>query len=600
MWNTLWATPVFFALALLCHQAPAFAQKPKPSGAQAKQGSQSPPSVSERLQSLGSYEKSALQYALQKRGLQIENTPSGKIVGAIHVVNLDVFGKAEGFLRLVNFLHVTTKEDVIKREVLLRPGDLWDFDIARETKRKIRDPLFTSLVVIAPVRSAKEGQVDLLVVTRDIWSLRANSSFEVLEGTLTGLQLSVAENNIFGRRKHGALVFDMRQGNFRIGPQYVDKALLGSRLRLVTQLRAIFGRSSKEFEGTSSRISVNYPLWSLRQKWGGGVNFRHFDSTVRTFRGTEVQRLDNPDTPEIEEIQRSYVHRSMRTEVNAVRAFGSSIKHQVTLGHQFAVVRPDFVPGFVGSESDREFLRREFFPRSERASALFVRYRLFTPKFVVYRNLDSYDLSEDIRLGPEVTAGASAALKALGSESNFYEGNLGAAWTFDLAEDGFVRASAGVSSRLQSGELIDNHLSTSLKVATPRLGNVLRLVAKAKLGVRLRERGNGTFFLGGGNGLRGYVISEFEGQKQLLTNVELRSKPVRLLFARVGGLLFWDMGHAADRLGDLRLKHGVGMGLRYLVPQLQPIVFRIDWAIPLQGQSAGFPGRVSAGVAQAF
>jgi hypothetical protein len=48
------------------------------------------------------------------------------------------------------------------------------------------------------------------------------------------------------------------------------------------------------------------------------------------------------------------------------------------------------------------------------------------------------------------------------------------------------------------------------------------------------------------------------------------------------------------------MKHSVGTGIRYLVPMLQPFVFRLDWAVPLQGPSAGFPGRFSAGVAQVF
>ena len=264
------------------------------------------------------------------------------------------------------------------------------------------------------------------------------------------------------------------------------------------------------------------------------------------------------------------------------------------------MIRPRLVQDFSGSPSDEQYLRDVVFPRSERSSALFLQYRLFTPEFVVYRNLNSFDLAEDVRLGPELTAGVSTSLKAIGSQRNFHEGSLGAAWTLDIDEDGFVRGSAGVTTRLQGGELIDNFLSGSVKVAVPSVANVFRLVAKVNLKARIREKGNAFFQLGGDSGLRGYVISEFEGQKQFLTNVEVRSMPAKVGPIRAGVLAFWDMGHAADRLEELKLKHGVGLGLRTLIPQLQPIVFRFDWAFPLESDNAGFPGRFSAGVSQVF
>ncbi len=552
------------------------------------------------LESLGSYERSAVTWALRKRDLEIESAPEGKILERIYVVNLDVFGRDEGFLRFLNILHVTTMRHVIRREVLLRPGDTWDQEIVDETQREIKDPLFTSLVVVVPVRSSVEGKVSLLVVTRDIWSLRMNSTFEVLQGKLTALRLSVAENNIFGLRKHGAFVFDMGQGSFSLGPQYVDKALGGSRLRFVSRFGALYSRETREFEGTTSSSTLTYPLWSLRQDWGGTVHLSHLDAVVRSFRGIEIENIDNPATPEEEAVPWIYRLRTLGLETNVVRSFGTKVKQQVTMGHQLSVLRPDVLDDFSGSAADRAALEAVAFPRSERASAVFVRYRLFTPDFVVYRNLNGYDLAEDVRLGPDLSIGSSAALKAIGSEVNFYRANIGAAYTLGLRGDGFIKGSGGASTRLDSGELIDNVISTSVKVATPRVANLARLVARANLGVRLRERGNGRFTVGGSNGLRGYLISEFSGQKRLITNVEVRSMPLHLLFARVGALAFWDMAHAADTLGELKMKHGVGLGLRYLIPQLQPIVFRLDWAIPLQGSSAGFPGRFSAGVAQTY
>jgi hypothetical protein len=564
------------------------------SEAWAEEGATQPPPK------LGSYERSGLDYALKVRELTIEESPQGKLLGRIVVVNLDVFGKAEGALRYLNFLHVTTREKVIRREVLLRPGDLWDSELILETQRRLKDPLFTSLVVVVPVESKEAARVDLLVVTRDIWSLRMNSAFEYFQGSLIGLQLSVAENNIFGLRKHGAFVFDMNQGSFTLGPQYVDKFLLGTRLQLTTRFNTIFSRETREFEGTSSGTSLSYPLWSFRQKWGGDVSMTHSNFISRSFLGSNLEPVDLENTPEEEALPRIFEVQSLRVTSRVRRSFGRGIKQNISFGHSLSVFRPDFIEGFEANAAEREAFAAQVFPRSERISALFARYRLFTPKFVMYRNLNSFDLTEDVRLGPDISVGISLALKPIGSENSFYQPDASASYVLDLAGDGFVRVATSASSRIQDGESVDNLSRSSIKIATPRVADTFRVVAQADLGLRLRERGNGRFRIGGTNGLRGYQILEFTGQKQLLTNFEVRSMPLKFLFARAGGLLFWDMGHAADRLEQLRMKHSVGFGLRTLVPQLQPIVFRFDWAFPLQGASAGFPGRISAGVAQVF
>src|SRR4029453_8874828 len=123
-------------------------------------------------------------------------------------------------------------------------------ELVAKTKRKISDPLFTTLVVVVPVMAQSDGKVDLLVVTRDIWSLRMNSQFEVQDGVLTLLSLSLSENNVFGYRKQAAFVFDMDLGQFSLGPQYIDKNIAGSRLQLLTRWSALFSRATREFEGT--------------------------------------------------------------------------------------------------------------------------------------------------------------------------------------------------------------------------------------------------------------------------------------------------------------------------------------------------------------
>ena len=583
--------------ALLCALAPVAGAQP-PSGALP-----APPTYE---LSLGSYERTSLERALAARRLRLDPHPYGKVLRHIHVVNQDVFGEEEGFLTWFNVFHRTSHEHVVEREVLLRPGQTWNDEVVDETRRRLRDPLFTTLVVIAPVAAEGGGptEVDLLVVTRDIWSLRMNSRYEIQEGVLTELSVSISENNLLGYRKQVAIVFDMDLGAFNIGPQYVDKNIAGTRLQLLTRFDGVFTRDDGLYEGTRSYTSFGYPLWSLDRKYGAGVIVTHFDAVRRSFEGPGLRLYDNPDTAEVEEIPYEFHERDLGIETSGVRQLGHAVKHRITLGHDLTVRRPEVLGDFPGDPITQEAFESDVLPRSERASRLFARYSFFTPWYRVYRNIDSFDLAEDVQLGPEVSVELGAAREEIGSEANFVNAIASAGWTQDIAGDGLVKVAVTATGRRQGGEYIDNVLSAGLSAATPPLLG-MRLAVRSLWARRYNETNNRFFTVGGDTGLRGYTIGDFAGQLRILNNVELRTFPIRILFARFGAIAFWDVGHAADCYSGcenpLVLHHDVGGGLRGLVPQLQPYVFRVDWGVPLTGPTRGLAGsRIIFGVQQVF
>jgi len=132
---------------------------------------------------LGTLERSALDAALAARGLVVDPAPDGKTVGAIQVVNLEVFQPSDGrLLEWFNHFHRTTREHHIRRESLIAPGTPYDQALVDETVRNLRnqstydqdDTGLSGVVAIVPVQTAVPGAVDLLMVTRDLWSLRFN------------------------------------------------------------------------------------------------------------------------------------------------------------------------------------------------------------------------------------------------------------------------------------------------------------------------------------------------------------------------------------------------------------------------------------------
>jgi hypothetical protein len=568
------------------------------------------------LESLGTLERQATEDALAGRGLRIDAAPGGKRIGQIHVFNHEVFSRRDGYTQLLNVFHFTTREHIIRREVLLQPGDLYDGPLLDESVRNLRDADFSSLVVILPVVAAEPGKVDLLVVTRDVWSLRFNTEFDYGEGTLRALSTSLSENNLFGWRKKFSFVFVLDRGAYGVGPSYYDPNVAGTRLTFSTSLRAYYARQTGEREGEFVSGALAYPLFSLASRWGASLSASHSNLVRREFLGNSLRTVDIAATPEREALPRTYRLRSQAVDAQVVRGLGRAVLHRVAAGYSLSVRRPALLPDFPSADPVvREIFTRAVLPLSELVSSIYLSYRLFTPRYRVYRDYATYDLREDALLGPNFTAAISQAADWLGSEVSAIGLSAGASYTHDWL-DGYQRVSASFSARILDGKLRDQLRGASLTLGTPMLRRLVRIVGEAGASVLLDSSRPNVFYTAGAEtGLRGYATGEFAGLATWVAHLEARSAPVPVFALRLGAVAFWDVGHAAPRFSDLSARHDVGAGLRLLIPQLNFYVLRVDWAIPLQNghlvpaspampayylTRAGFPGRISAGFAQAF
>jgi hypothetical protein len=549
---------------------------------------------------LGRYEREAVAEAMKRLDLELEPDPEGKPIGEIHIVPLPVFPPNAGFLQRFNFLHRTTRPDVLERELLVQRGDLYDDALLRESERNMRDPFVINLLVITPVKSETPGAVDLLLVTRDVWSLRTNSAFENQQGTFTFLTLSLAENNFLGWRKQTSVVFEMDLGEYSIGPRYRDFNLLGSRLQLLVQPRVLFSRANNDFEGTQSETEILYPLWSLARTWSFATRITHKNNVERSFVDTEIRTFDNPDTPGVETIPQEFNNNEALLTTELTRAIGASVKQHLTFGYELSRNRPELRADFPGDDADRAAFARLILPRSELVSAAVVRYRIFTPRFGRYRNINTYDLPENQQLGPDATVELGFASELFGSTNTFlrYRASLGL--SADIRGASFARAAVATSGRISGDRIVDQKLDVSAFASTPPIAGLARFVAAAAVVLQDNVEDNELFDLGGQTGLRGYSVGEFQGTSFARANAEIRTTPVPIWFIRMGFLAFFDVGHAANAVSDLVPHADFGVGMRLLAPQTAEDLYRIDWAIPTRGPNRGFPGRLSIGFQQAF
>ena len=553
-----------------------------------------------------SLEKLSIRRSLEALGVEVDPAPWDKVIARIRIVNEDVFAE-RNWLRFFNHFHITTREPTIRRELTIDEGQLWDDELIAESARRLKDPLYTGVVALLPVKSSEPGKVDLLVVTRDIWSLRLNTQYTVQQSSLTNLSISLSENNFLGRRKTVALGIIMDQASLTVGPLFIDKNFLGQHLDFRFRIDRIFTRQSLDVvgpdfmtrmpsgdpgglqdegtlraEGSQATFALTKTLWSLASRWGGGASFTYRNAINRSYQSTGLRAVDDPSTAEVELVGRQYRMRSWSARASVTRQWGGEYKQQVELGHAVTNQTPSLLPNFPADPAFRAYFVRSVFPRSELVSSPFLEWSIFRAKFKTIRNVDTYDLAEDLRIGPNMTVGIQRSLEVLGSDANFTRPSITLGWTFPWRRDGFVRVSAGGQLRIEDGETIDNTATAQVRLVTPSF-SLFRVVSQAHTETRWHDTQNSFYTLGSDSGLRGFPIGAFVGDRRVVGQVELRTQPFPFWVLRVGGAAFYEVGGVASSFGEMTLHQDVGVGFRLLIPQTARDLFRFDLAKPLDG-----------------
>jgi hypothetical protein len=570
-------------------------------------------------------EQESIDQALRQLGLVVEAKPAGKTIGNVFVVNQDVFSPRDWYFQLFNIFHRTTREDVLRRELLFAPGQPYDPALIEETTRNLQAPAtivlatgesvpqpeLSSVVAIVPLASRMPGKVDVLVVTRDVWSLRLNTNFEFQQNTLSYLDTSLSENNLFGWRKYVSIGYTLDLGKYAVGPEYLDPNVLGTRVQFYANAVANYTRGTTHYEGNAETFALIYPLYSLASRWGGGLAVSHEDAIERQFLGDGVAPVPLESDPSVT-LPDIYQRRALIVDANATRSFPTSVIQRVTFGYHFDDRRSSPLEGYSyggATPAQIQELLDEYAPISELRSEPYLGYSMFTPRYAVYRDLNTFDLRENRQLGPAVQLVAAYGSPELGADFRAFPLSASASWA--VGPDGsLASASVAGSLRLREGGAIDKTMQAILYFASPVMWRAGRVVASAEADAYRDDTQRRRFFLGGDTGLRGYTIGADQGTTQLIGHLELRSTSLAITSQRVGVLFFEDVGSAAatfsaaarDTLAD------VGLGARWLIPQLNSTVIRFDWAVPLVSVTlpngafapAGLPGRISIGFDQIF
>lgn len=529
-----------------------------------------------------SYEDRLIADALEANHAEVEPVPEGKRVERIVSYRENVFSPSDPYPRLLNVFHWRTREDVVRREVLLKEGELYDARRVQETERNLRRLFFFAVARVVPVRG-EQGGVVLLVVTKDKWSLRLSNSFTLIGSLLQFLQLQLVEANFNGWGQQLAVNTTVRLDTFSIGQFFIERRLFGTRLYLGETASIIFNRQTGAPEGTAGQVTFARPIVSLDQQWAFNVDATWNVRRRRLFRGASIWALPYPDEASTgDSVPFVYDVREVASEASVTRSFGRALKLDVSLAA--GGYTRQYVPPRTLDEDKRAWLVANWLPRSENVTYLSAFARAFPSDFKVLKNIDTFELSEDFQVGWVAQAGARWGLPMPFAPANFVE--LGAALRYRAyAGDDLFTVSVAGAMRIRPGDTLANQRLAAevINYSPPFQGG--RFVTRVLVDFRNNDLNNSRNLLGGSTGLRGAFPEQFTGRNLVLGNFEYRARPIELWSNWLGMVLFWDVGSAFDRAPALT--HSVGLGFRLLLPQLNREVIRVDFGFVLGGAQPG-------------
>jgi hypothetical protein len=549
------------------------------------------------------YEEATIRSVSKARGLQVDPYPEGKLVESIEVVRLEVIEDRDPVPNFLNVFHATSRPFTLEREVLLEKGRLYSQDLADETARNLRLLPQISLVLVLPMRGSRVDRVRVVVVTKDVWSLRLGTDVRITSQGLEFLYLAPSETNLGGSHQTLGAQFTYLPETLSFGLRYAVPRIGQSWLRFSTESQLIFNQQTGALEGSTGSFSYGQPLYRIATEWAWGASIAWRQELTRRYVGVRVARFDAEATPErVEGIPFRYRSDVVVGNVGATRSFGTRTKLDVSAGIDAS--RRNYTTDASLSLYDpaaADEFRRRFVPVSDQRVAPYLQLRTYQTRFARLLNHNTLALQEDLRLGHDAYLRVYPAFADVGSSRDVVGVAAGALFTMPIGT-GFTRLYVESINELEPKGLADGSFDLGFRATTPTTP-IGRLHFDSRLLLRYANYLNRISLLGGDTRLRGYPSQEFLGKDLVVANLELRSRPLEILSCQLAAVAFFDVGDAFDGMEKLRIKQSAGFGLRLLLPQVNKIVMRADWGFPLSRdwvEPDDLPGDIVITFEQAF
>jgi hypothetical protein len=546
-------------------------------GAHGLASAQAPPPA-QRAEVYSAYEQETINEVLASLHAERETRPEGKIIERIDVVPLEVFEPRDPLPQWLNVFHATTRKYVIRREMLLREGERYQQTLVDETLRNLRVLPQLSIVLVVATHGSAPDRIGVVVITKDVWSLRLSWNVVFTPGGFEELDLVPTETNLFGTHQRVGVGFVYEPAAYTFGATYTIPRIENTRVALATAANVMVNRASGSPEGSFGSLVAGEPLYSGLARWSWDALVTWTDVITRRYVNAQLSTFVDKTTGT--RLPFEYDSRTYGAGYEVTRSFGWDTKHDLTLAAEVDSAKyPVSFPG-ANPIAVADFVR-SVVPRADNRIGPSLRYHSYTKRYLRAIDFDTLALQEDHRLGHDVVLRAFPSFHALGSSRDVLS-IYGAAQYTVAVRDGLFRALVISDTQFEPDRISDAYVNPALYLVSPTIGNLGRIVLDAGLNYRWRNYLNIIDYLGGDDRLRGYPTSFFFGKDSVALNVEMRSRPVEILSCQAAAVVFYDTGDAFNGFANLEPFESVGLGLRFLFPQLDREVFRMDLGFPLK------------------
>ena len=488
-------------------------------------------------------------------------------IGSIDIEVQDIFdptqtGESAAPYRWANQLHLSTREDAVRSQLLFHESDTYSRHTISETERLLRGRRYLFDAWIDPAcYHAQDNTVDLHVRVRDVWSLNPGLHFSRQGGANnTGFELQ--DQDFLGRGSMVSVGWASNVDRSSVLFDYDDPQVFGTWWRT----RAAYADNS---DGSFGNLVIERPFFALDTRWSAGTRLVGGDRTDSRY---QLGKVLDEFTQNVEAFE-AYGGISGGLHDGWSRRWLGGVRYE---RDTFETIADETLAAPL--PADRKFV----YP--------WAGFELIEDDFETTRNQDQLARTEDLKFGRSLRAELGLAAPAWGSEQ--------AAAMFALYGDAGRRVDAtqslfftgGLNGRWESDGLRDVLLQGETRYYRRQRSNLL-FYADARAAVAQALDLDHQLLLGGDNGLRGYPLRYQSGTASTLLTVEERYftdwQPFHLF--HVGAAVFADAGRTWGRDGAGETPLGwlsdVGVGLRIGNTRTGlGNVLHIDIAVPLVTQ----------------
>jgi hypothetical protein len=465
--------------------------------------------------------------------------------------------------RLANTLHIETRPNVIRRELLLGVGDPYDSLLVAESERNLR-----ALGIFRDARidtQVSDSGVVLYVRTSDAWT----TTFGVGVATSGGqsvFDLSLQEGNLLGTRTAASVGYrnDVDRSSVTLGfdnPRGIDDRI------------GVGGSFVERSDGRGGTASFRLPFLSFSSRQGGSLVASAFQGRVLQFRGSDV----------VDSLWRA----SALLRGDAAVALAAGPRGFVRVGVLGQWLRDDMI-----ALEDKSQIP------STRTAAAGSYISIRKPRFVRVWNVERIGRVEDVDLGAFATMSLLVAPAAWGYQRNGIGGSIAAGVGIPLP-GAFIRLSVRASG-LETSDGTDSSTVEGAVNFVGQRGEKHLFVMHGSTGVQHNAIPGREFDLGLGSGLRAFPAHAFTGDRYFLTSAEYRYLVLPRLFGLVAVGAAAYAGHAGAWFtgGPERTGTEVGAGLRLASIREAGGIWRLDLSRRLARD--GFTGGWVASLGRGF